>query len=742
MEVINGYIDHIIYQKPTNSYTVLSLITEDQEELICVGTFPGVDEGQNLSITGEFVEHPTYGHQLKASSFEVVMPRDRVSMERYLGSGAIKGVGEALARRIIKIFGDDTFTIIEREPERLAEIKGISLRKAQEIAIQFMDKQKMRDAFIFLQGYGVSNNLSVKIYEKYGDGMYTVLQNNPYQLAEDISGVGFKIADEIARKIGISVSSEFRIRSGVLYVLQEGAVDGNVFLPREMLTARTSALLELDASAIEDELSNLAVDKKIVIKGERIYSYHYYYAELNCAKMLDELNIEMDEEDWQREEAQISKEVQEIIKEQNIELHELQHNAVMDAIRYGVTVISGGPGTGKTTTINTIIGFFRNRNLDIMLAAPTGRAAKRMQEATGCEASTIHRMLEVQGGTSEDERGGFFERNQDNPLETDVVIVDEMSMVDINLFRALLRAISIGTRLIMVGDVDQLPSVGPGQILKDIIDSQAFKVTCLEHIFRQAEESDIVVNAHKINKGLRISLDNKSKDFFFLKRDDATIIQRGMITLIKDKLPKYVDAGPLDIQVLTPMRKGPLGVEGLNEILQKYLNPEQPGKKEHHSGERLFRVGDKVMQTKNNYQLPWRVRGYNNITIDEGQGVFNGDMGVVKDINPMAQTLTVIFDENKEVDYPMNSLDELELSYAITIHKSQGSEYPAVIMPLLGGPRMLFSRNLLYTGVTRAKKCVTILGSEDCINDMIDNEFVNERYTSLCERIKEVTHIE
>ena len=742
MEVINGYIDHIIYQKPTNSYTVLSLITEDQEELICVGTFPGIDEGQNLSITGEFVEHPTYGHQLKASSFEVVMPRDRVSMERYLGSGAIKGVGEALARRIIKTFGDDTFTIIEREPERLAEIKGISLRKAQEIAIQFMDKQKMRDAFIFLQGYGVSNNLSVKIYEKYGDGMYTVLQNNPYQLAEDISGVGFKIADEIARKIGISVSSEFRIRSGVLYVLQEGAVDGNVFLPREMLIARTSALLELDASAIEDELSNLAVDKKIVIKGERIYSYHYYYAELNCAKMLDELNIEMDEEDWQREEAQISKEVQGIIKEQNIELHELQHNAVMDAIRYGVTVISGGPGTGKTTTINTIIGFFRNRNLDIMLAAPTGRAAKRMQEATGCEASTIHRMLEVQGGTSEDERGGFFERNQDNPLETDVVIVDEMSMVDINLFRALLRAISIGTRLIMVGDVDQLPSVGPGQILKDIIDSQAFKVTCLEHIFRQAEESDIVVNAHKINKGLRISLDNKSKDFFFLKRDDATIIQRGMITLIKDKLPKYVDAGPLDIQVLTPMRKGPLGVEGLNEILQKYLNPEQPGKKEHHSGERLFRVGDKVMQTKNNYQLPWRVRGYNNITIDEGQGVFNGDMGVVKDINPMAQTLTVIFDENKEVDYPMNSLDELELSYAITIHKSQGSEYPAVIMPLLGGPRMLFSRNLLYTGVTRAKKCVTILGSEDCINDMIDNEFVNERYTSLCERIKEVTHIE
>lgn len=742
MEVINGYIDHIIYQKPTNSYTVLSLITDDQEELICVGIFPGIDEGQNLCIQGEYVEHPTYGHQLKASSFEVVMPKDIVSMERYLGSGAIKGVGEALARRIIKTFGEDTFNIIEREPERLAEIKGISLRKAQEIALQFVDKQKMRDAFIFLQNYGISNNLSVKIYEKYGDGMYTILQNNPYQLAEDISGVGFKIADEIARKVGISVASEFRIRSGVIYVLREAAADGHVYLPKEVLLNKASYLLDLDREEIGDELDNLAIEKKVVIKGERIYTFHYYYAELSCAKMLDELNIEMDEEEWHKEEKTITKEVETIIAEQNIELHDLQRKAVMDAIRYGVTIISGGPGTGKTTTINTIIQFFKRRKLDIMLAAPTGRAAKRMQETTGYEASTIHRMLEVQGGNSEDDRNGFFEKNQDNPLETEVVIVDEMSMVDINLFRALLRAISVGTRLIMVGDVDQLPSVGPGQVLKELIASEAFHVTCLEHIFRQAEESDIVVNAHKINKGQRVVLDNRSKDFFLLKRDDATIIQRVMISLISEKLPKYVNASPLDIQVLTPMRKGALGVEGLNEVLQKYLNPEEIGKKEHHSGDRLFRVGDKVMQTKNNYQLPWRVRGYNGITIDEGMGVFNGDMGVIKDINPMSQLLTVVFDENKEVDYPVNSLEELELAYAITIHKSQGSEYPAVIMPLLGGPRMLFSRNLLYTGVTRAKKCVTILGSEACINEMIDNEFVNERYTSLCERIKEVAHIE
>lgn len=742
MEIISGFVDHIIFQNAENSYKVLLLITEDQEELICVGVMPGVDEGQSLKMEGDYVDHPSYGRQFKVSYYEDIAPEDVVAMERYLGSGAIKGIGETMARRIIKTFGKDSFRIISEEPERLAEIKGISLRKAQEIAIQFADKQRMREAFIYLQKFGVSNTLAVKIYETYQDRLYSVLSENPYKIAEDIRGVGFKIADEIAGKMGISASSEYRIRCGILYELGQGANEGHTFLPRDILLRNCNILLEIDENDIADELGNLAIEKKIVIKGERIYLYHYYYAELGCARMLADLDITMDEELFEKEKPHIESVLEKVIRDQNIELDELQKKAVMESVQYGVMVISGGPGTGKTTTINTIIRFFDEEGMDILLAAPTGRAAKRMQEATGYEAKTIHRLLEVTGGEADDERKLIFEKNQDNPLEADVVIIDEMSMVDINLFRNLLRAVSIGTRLILVGDVDQLPSVGPGQVLRDIIDSEAFHVVMLEKIFRQAEESDIVVNAHLINRGKEISLDNKSKDFFFLERSDANVIYKHMIQLIRDKLPGYVDASPMDIQVLTPMKKGLLGASTLNGILQEYLNPKADNKREYVSGDRLFREGDKVMQIKNNYQLPWEIIGYNRIVIDQGMGVFNGDTGVIQSIDTISQSIKVRFDENKDVDYPFSGLDELELAYAVTIHKSQGSEYPAVILPLLMGPRMLFNRNLLYTGVTRAKKCVTILGSSDTVNEMIHNERSNERYSSLSDRIKEVTHID
>lgn len=745
METVTGYIDHIIYQNKENGYGVVSLISEG-EELVCVGNFRSVEAGETLKISGNFVEHPVYGNQLKVESCQVVAPDDAVSMERYLGSGAIKGIGEAMAARIVRAFGSETFRIIEEEPERLAEVKGISERKAREIAVQMSEKKDMREAFVFLQRYGISNTLAVKIYNQYGMGLYGIMKENPYKLAEDIDGIGFKIADEIACRIGIHTDSDYRIRSGILYILMQASGEGHIYLPVELLKQRTAELLGLTPESVEPQLANLAMDKKLVmkIKGEerRVYVSAYYYAELNCARMLHDLNVSMAQELLPVEEEKVKKLLCSMEEEQKIQLDELQRQAVLQSVKSGIMILSGGPGTGKTTTINTIIRYFEAEGMDILLAAPTGRAAKRMTEATGYEARTIHRMLEINGGIAEDKKHAQFERNEENPLEADVIIIDEMSMVDIHLFKALLSAVSVGTRLIMVGDVDQLPSVGPGQVLQDIMDSHAFPVVILKRIFRQAGESDIVVNAHKINGGKNIELNNKSRDFFFLERNDVNVIYKHMILLIREKLPSYVDAGPYDIQVLTPMRKGNLGVEVLNVILQKYLNPPSPDKKEHLSGERLFRVGDKVMQIKNNYQIPWEILSRYNIPVDKGMGVFNGDMGIIRDIDESAQIVTVEYDEHRRIEYPFSGLDEIELAYAVTIHKSQGSEYPAVLLPLLSGPRMLFNRNLLYTAVTRARKCVTILGSRQTVMEMIQNERQNKRYTSLRDRIQEIEETE
>ena len=745
METIKGYVDHIIYQNKENGYGVLSVVT-DGDELICVGTFRSVESGETLELQGEYVEHPLYGRQLKTESFRVVAPDDVMSMERYLSSGAIKGIGEALASRIVKKFKEDTFRILEEEPERLAEIKGISERKAREIAVQMAEKKDMREAFVFLQRYGISNTLAVKIYNQYGMRLYGIMRENPYQLAEDISGVGFKIADEIASKVGIHTDSDYRIRSGILYTLLQASGEGHIYLPDHVLKRRAALLLELDEEYIEPHLNNLAMDKKLMIKlkGEerRIYATSYYYAELNCARMLHDLSVTMEEELLPSEEARVLHLLAKMEKEQNITLDELQKKAVLESVKNGIFILSGGPGTGKTTTINTIIQYFAGQGMDILLAAPTGRAAKRMTEATGYEARTIHRMLEINGAMEEEGKSARFERNEENPLEADVIIIDEMSMVDIHLFQALLHAVCVGTRLIMVGDVDQLPSVGPGQVLQDLMESGAFPVVVLKKIFRQAGESDIVVNAHKINRGEPVLLNNKSKDFFFLERSDVNVIYKHMIQLIKEKLPPYVDASPYEIQVLTPMRKGNLGVEVLNGILQQYLNPPAPGKREHTVGERLFREGDKVMQIKNNYQITWEIVSRYGIPIDGGTGVFNGDMGKVIEINETAQLLTVEYDEQRRVEYPFSQLDELELAYAVTIHKSQGSEYPAVIMPLLSGPQMLLNRNLLYTAVTRARKCVTILGSSQTLQEMIQNERQHKRYTSLKDRIVEIQGME
>lgn len=732
MEKVGGYIGNFIFQNQENGYSVLTLNTQEGE-LTCVGVLHGLSEGMSVEFFGSFTEHPAYGRQFKVESYEEKEPEDELAIERYLGSGAVKGVGAALAARIVKRFGRDTFRIIEDEPERLSEIKGISERKAQEIAAQVEEKRELREAMIFLQQFGITLSLAVKVYQQYGPSIYTILRENPYRLADDIRGVGFKIADDIASRAGIRMDSDFRIRSGILYVLMQAAMEGHTYLPQAELTVRAVELLGVDDQMVEKNYMDLAIARRIVIKqqGEdmQIYASLYYNMEHNIAVLLRQLNVRHDVL-----RSELKTKIAGIEKKAGMALDELQYEAVCEAVQNGFLIITGGPGTGKTTTINSIIRFFEMEGIDFMLAAPTGRAAKRMSETTGYEARTIHRMLELNGGIGGD---AGFDRNESNPLETDAIIIDEMSMVDVTLMHSLLKAVAPTTRLILVGDTNQLPSVGPGSILKDIIDSGRYRVVRLTKIFRQASQSDIIVNAHKINRGDTVQLDNKSRDFFFLKRYDADKITNVVLQLVIQKMPKYVDAQMYDIQVLTPMRRGLLGVERLNTVLQQYLNPPSPKKTEKEHGSSLFREGDKVMQVKNNYQIEWEIKNRYGIAVERGMGIFNGDMGVIRSIREVLGVMTVEFDEGRIVEYPFKMLEELELAYAVTIHKSQGSEYPAVVIPLLGGPKMLMNRNLLYTAVTRAKKCVTLVGDERTFQEMIGNISEQKRYCGLKDRILE-----
>ena len=735
MEKLTGVIDHFLYRNETNGYGVMELTTE-YDDVICVGTLSGYDEGEMVEISGEYVIHPVYGQQLKIESIKAILPTGIMGIERYLSSGIIKGVGPKMAKRIVNEFGEDTFKVIEQEPNRLIKIKGISERIAQSICEQVVGKKEQQDALIFLSQYGISQTMSVKIYDAFGDMIYSIIRDNPYKIIDEVDGIGFKKADEIAKKAGIKVDSEYRIQSGIVYVLTQAMSEGHTYLPMEELTVRAKELLGVETEAIDAQYPNLSVEKKIIIKNEyamtNCYTSYMYHQELSVASLLKKLS------DSHEDTGNImsDKMVERVEKELGLTLDEMQKKALRLAMQSGIMIITGGPGTGKTTTINAIIHCIEKEGLEVMLAAPTGRAAKRMTEATGYEARTVHRMLELNGAISESGRSVYFERNADNPLEADVFIIDEMSMIDIALFNALLKAIPMGARLILVGDVNQLPSVGPGQVLYDLISSKCYPTVTLDHIFRQAKMSDIVVNAHKINRGESILLGTNSKDFLFLERSDVNVIYKHMIQLITEKLPGYVDAAPSQIQVLTPTHIGPLGVEALNRILQKYINPPNKQKKEKEYGDNIFREGDKVMQTKNNYSLEWEILGKNRIVIDSGSGVFNGDVGTIVEIDDSA--ITVEYDEIRRVRYTYDGLDELELAYAITIHKAQGSEYPAVIMPLLGGPRPLLTRNLLYTGVTRAKRCVMILGSCDTVNAMIRNESEKKRYTGLYMRIKEI----
>lgn len=739
---VEGFVENIVFRNEDNGYTVFD-IKYKGEHVTCVGSISYINAGEFITANGEFVQHAIYDMQFSIKSYEFKTPDDEKSVRRYLSSGAIKGIGEKMAERIVNTFKEDTFRIMEEEPERLAEIKGISMTKAMDIAAQLVDKRDMRKAMIFLQDYGINMNLANKIYSHYGQNIYTIIKQNPYKLADDIDGIGFKIADDIAVKVGIRVDSDFRIKSGIFYILQQASMQGHIYLPMEELELGVKGLLLIDIPDIEKFIMDLVIDKRLVVKitpkgTKNVYAAIYYYMELSVAKRLTDLEVHTAEN-----EEYFEKRIAEIEKNTKIELDDIQKTAVKTAVENGLMVITGGPGTGKTTTINTIIKYFELEGYEIRLAAPTGRAAKRMTETSGYEAQTIHRMLEISGGISDDNsdrasQGMHFERDESNPLETDVIIVDEMSMVDINIMNSLLKAVAIGTKLILVGDVDQLPSVGPGNVLKDIINSGCIPVVKLEKIFRQAAESEIVINAHKINKGEHVVLNKYSRDFLFVRRDSADAIIAAMCTLIKSKLPGYVNADINDIQILTPSRKSAVGVERLNRIMQDFLNPAEVTKMEKTFGDVTFREGDKVMQIKNNYQMEWEKKSRYGITYESGTGIYNGDTGVIEEINTFAERIIVKFEDEKYVSYEFKQLDELELAYAITIHKSQGSEYPAVIIPMFTGPRMLMTKNLLYTAVTRAKKCVCMVGVEDYFHQMASNESEQKRYSSLDERIRQI----
>ena len=712
MATVTGFVEKIKYRNEENGYTVLELSSGGQEYVL-VGTFHYIGEGEMIEASGTMTEHPVYGEQMAVESYAVKPPEDAAAMERYLGSGAIKGVGAALAARIVRRFKADTFRIIEEEPERLAEVKGISERMAMEIAAQAEEKKDLRQAMIFLQEYGISMNLAAKVYREYGPRLYGIIRENPYRLADDIPGVGFKMADEIARRVGVMAASDYRIKAGILYTLLKASGQGHTYLPREELMRQASELLLVPIGNMEKHLMDMQMDKRIIVKplgtadddtdglrgGElqpddlqsrqAVYASAYYYMELNTARMLHDLNVR-----GSTPPEKIRGRLADIMRQTGLELDPRQVRAVEEAVNCGLLIITGGPGTGKTTTINAIIRYFELEQMDILLAAPTGRAAKRMTEATGFEAKTIHRLLEMNGSPGEDGSVSMkFERNEENPLDADV---------------------------------------------KDMIYSGCYNVVKLTHIFRQAAESDIIVNAHRINEGQPVDLTKRSRDFLFIRRDSPDAVISAMITLMAQKLPAYVHAEPFDIQILTPMRKGALGVERLNNILQAYLNPPDGKKAEHETGGVVFREGDKVMQIRNNYQLAWEIRGLHDIPVDTGMGVFNGDMGVIREIDPFAETLTVEFDEGRMAEYEFGQLEELELAYAVTIHKSQGSEYPAVIIPVYSGPRMLMTRNLIYTAVTRARTCVCLVGIPQAFQEMADNRMEQRRYSGLRERIREI----
>ena len=744
-EQLEGMVDSVIYHNTENGYTVFTLRGQMEardrfdDAITCTGYIPDLQEGEHLKLEGLFVQNQRYGLQLAISKVERTKPSSIFGIEKYLSSGVIKGIGAKTAKQIVARFGTETFHIMENEPEKLATIKGISLARALSFAESFHAQADQRRVMLFLQEYGITSTLAMKIYKRYKEETVESVKANPYRLADDIEGIGFKTADVIAHKLGIARDAPERISAGVRYCLWEAAGEGHSCIPNETLLRQGAELLYTTHDIIENELVRMQMDRLIVREKNQdssmVFLSPLYYAEVVVAAKLTSLsamNITSNQQDTHQENTRFALE-----KETGLTLSQSQWDAVVAAMSQGVFVITGGPGTGKTTTINTIIGMLESRGLTITLAAPTGRAAKRMTEATGREAKTLHRLLEV-AFMSEDSRRQTFNKNEESPLETDVLIVDEVSMVDILLMQSLLKAVAIGTRLILVGDVDQLPSVGAGNVLKDIIDSNTLATARLTEVFRQAAQSAIITNAHRINKGEYPTINDKEKDFFFVHRHTTDDVIATIGNLVQERLPSYKGFDPIqDIQVLSPMRKSPLGVTHLNNLLQAKLNPPSPKKKEREFRATIFREGDKVMQIRNNYTATWEVFNERGYSIDQGEGVFNGDMGTIHAIDDEAG-ITVSFDDGRRIVYDFSQLEELELAYAVTVHKAQGSEYKVVVIPVFNGPPMLLTRNLLYTAVTRAKELAVLVGEPEVLHRMVDNNRITHRHTALARRLKDM----
>ena len=725
MEKLEGMVSDIVFKNEENGYTIAYLANEN-DEITIVGCMPTLSVGESIEVEGKWVNHKTYGSQFEVNSFMPITPSSLEGIYVYLSSGMIHGIGEKMAKRIVDKFGVDTLDIIQNTPERLTEVEGIGMKKVKQIQESYEENRELRNIIIQLSPYGITPNYCLRIYKKYKEKAIDIINKNPYRLAEDVRGIGFKIADEIASKIGIDKYSPERIMQGIIYTLNQSLASGHTYLPKQILIEQSVKILGVEPKFVENGIMDLAYNQKVHLENKDgqilVYLMMYYICENGVCKEI----IKLSQHDIKDLHINIDEEIKIVEKEDNISLAKNQIEAVKEAINNGVTIITGGPGTGKTTTINTIIKIFENNDQKVVLCAPTGRAAKRMSETSNKEAKTIHRLLEMGFGSDSEEL--VFFKDEEDPIDADVIILDEASMVDIILMYNLLKAVKLGTRVLLVGDSDQLPSVGAGNVLKDIIDSKVIKTVRLNEIFRQARESMIVVNAHKINNGEPLFLNVKNKDFFFLRKNTNEEILNEIVGLVSERLPNFYKFDKLkDIQVLTSMRKGDLGVNNLNIELQKYLNPPNKYKQEEEFAKRIFRVGDKVMQIRNNYTRKWETEDKS----ESGEGIYNGDIGYIFHIDKDKKTVYVLFDKVKLSAYKYDELDELDHSFCTTIHKSQGSEFPVVVIPIVWAPPMLLSRNLLYTAVTRAKKLVVLVGDVRYLEQMIKNNRINDRYSNL-----------
>ncbi|MBC7087475.1 MAG: ATP-dependent RecD-like DNA helicase [Tissierellales bacterium] len=731
MMFIEGTVEDIIFRNEENGYTVARLVTSDGP-VTFVGKTYFIKKEQFVELEGEWIYHDKFGEQFQFTNIKEKLPSTINGIESYLASGLIPHIGKATARKIVDKFKENSLDIIQYYPERLLEVDGIGKKKLDKIMEAFEEQREIRQIIVELKEFDISTNQILKIYKQYGSESTNIIKENPYRLTEDIRGIGFKISDDIANKVGVDKNSPHRIKAGLKYIMNEAIGQGHTFLPEKLLIDEAQKLLTVSKDKIVDEIKSLLISdvfvKSKIDDKDIIYHYLYNIFENNIARKIIELsNYKLDDIN-----IDIQKEINEIQEKSNIKFANKQREAIVSSINNGVLILTGGPGTGKTTIIKAIIEIFKKEGKTFVLAAPTGRAAKRIKEYTGYEAKTLHRLLEISYGGDEFN----FLRDEENPIESDIIIVDEASMIDISMMNNLINAIKPGSRLILVGDVDQLPSVGAGNILRDIINSNVIKVVRLDEIFRQEEKSMIIVNAHRINNGLMPILNEKDKDFFFIYKQNPKEALEEIKELVVNRLPKYYGFDPInDIQVLSPMKKGDLGVISLNQKLQAVLNPENKLKPQKSLGSFSFRVGDKVMQIKNNYQIEWSISKQGEI--EKGEGIYNGDIGIITEISDEENKIKVLFDQEKEVEYDYKDLDQLTLSYAITIHKSQGSEFRAVIIPVTSGPKMLLTRNLIYTGVTRAKDLVILVGDKKYIYEMVRNNQIEKRYSALDMKIKQ-----